>query len=57
MLEYKDITLFEFPIQMPIEKMPVGAIFMSRVADGFFLVFLKCTENCVYSLYSIRRTG
>lgn len=55
MREYDDILLYEFPIQMPIENMNVGAIFMLRIAKGLYSIYFKYDNEKAYCLYSLRR--
>lgn len=56
MKEYEDLKLFEFPIQNRIENMPVGALYMARLADGFYNVYLKISDSYSYFLKSNRKT-
>lgn len=55
MREYDDLKLFEFPIQNKIENMPIGALYMVRIADGLYNVYLKIKDDYSYSLKSNRR--
>ena len=55
MREYDDLKLFEFPIKNRIENMPIGALYMLRIADGLYNIYLKINDEYSYSLKSNRR--
>lgn len=55
MKEYDDVKLFEFPIQNIIENMPIGALYMVRIADGLYNIYLKIKDDYSYFLRSNRK--
>lgn len=55
MKRYQDMNMLDIPVQLQIESMVIGSVFLSKVANGLYNLYLKVEDDYVYFIRSYRR--